>query len=63
MLINENIDETRRASGIILNIWGQVVRTLEVDHQGQAVVSVDDLPSGRYMLLLGDDVIPLVILR
>jgi len=63
VMVIENIDETRRASGVVFNIWGQVVRTLEVDHQGQAVVSIEDLPSGRYMLLLGNDVIPLVILR
>jgi len=63
MLINENIDETRRASGVVFNVWGQAVRTLEVDHQGQAVVSIEDLRSGRYMLLLGNDVIPFVILR
>ena len=63
VMLIENIDETRRTSGVIFNVWGQAVQTLEVDHQWQALVSIEDLPSGRYMLLLDNDVIPFVILR
>ena len=63
VLIIENIDETRRASGVIFDVWGQAVRTVAVDHQQQAVVSIEDLPSGRYLLRLGNDVMPFVILR
>ena len=63
VLIIENIDETRRASGVIFDVWGQAVRTVAVDHQQRALVSVDGLPSGRYLLRLGNEVISFVILR
>lgn len=42
---------------IVMDMQGQIVRTFVLDQQEQSVVSVDDLPTGNYLIRITDGIL------